>query len=343
MGEELLDDSAGVSAGGAVLEQPRSSRLFIEVQSAADLRERLIRDVRAGFGARPLSVASRWLYDARGSALFEELARQPEHYLARAELTLVARAADELIAVTQPEELVEVGRASAPRSRLLLDAVSRGGLRPRLVAIDAGKASLLASAAELAAEHPWLAVSGVVDDWERGLARLDPGPRRLVVLAGGALGTLSPSEATRLLTDCARLAGDEDHLLIGCDLAKPVEVVEAAYRDAAGAAAAFNLNLLRVLDEELGADFEPARFRHRAAWSPVRSQIELSLVSDRAQVVTIPPARLRVRLSEGDAIRTEIHRTFTREAIEALLAVCGFAVMRWWEEDGVALALAARK
>ncbi|HEX4033967.1 MAG TPA: L-histidine N(alpha)-methyltransferase [Solirubrobacteraceae bacterium] len=302
-------------------------------------------DAREGF-ARPFKeLPPKHLYDTRGAALFEQICELPEYYPTRLERSILERVAPDVIAATSAGELVELGSGSAAKTRLLLDAMAAAGTLRRFVAVDVTEQAVRDSAAELTQEYPGLEVHGLIGDFERHLDHLPP-PRepRLLAFLGGTIGNFPPAARLRFLTSVAGLLRPADHLLLGTDLVKDRAVLEAAYDDSAGVTAEFNLNILHVLNRELGANFDPAAFTHIARFDEQEEWIEMRLRSDAAQEVELPAIELKVSFAEGEELRTEVSAKFTRERVQAELEAAGLELLAWHTDpsDWFALSLARR-
>ncbi|MEV4755987.1 L-histidine N(alpha)-methyltransferase [Micromonospora sp. NPDC049559] len=300
------------------------------------LGRQLRQDVRVGLTARPKCLPPKWFYDARGSELFEEITRLPEYYPTRAERAILAEHADEIATRTGVKTLIELGSGSSDKTRLLLDAFSRHGGLGTFVPLDVSISALRQSTAEIAADYPGLRVRGVVGDFTRHLDRLPAGGGRLVAFLGGTIGNLAPDERAPFLAGMRAALEAGDWLLIGTDLVKDPAVIVPAYDDAAGVTAEFNRNVLRVLNRELGADFDPDAFAHVALWDAEREWIEMRLRSRRAQRVRVRDLGLEVDFAEGEELRTEISAKFRPEGIQAELDRAGFATRaRWTDADSL--------
>jgi L-histidine Nalpha-methyltransferase len=304
--------------------------------------ETIADDVREGL-SRPLkALPPKYFYDARGSELFDRITEQPEYYPTRCERAILNRRAAEVVALTGARELLEVGSGSASKTRALLYAMAAMGSLDRYVPFDCDPSVVERCAGELTELYPGLSVHGVVGDFERHLDRVPDGEKRVVAFLGGTIGNLYPDERARFLEELAAVAGEGGWLLLGTDLVKDVTVLEAAYDDAAGVTAEFNLNVLRVLNRELGADFDVTEFEHVARFDPDESWIEMSLRSRSDQVVSIPGAGIEVELEAGERIRTEISTKFKLDALNSELAAAGLATEAFWTDPlgrfGVTLA-----
>ncbi|MCH1868351.1 L-histidine N(alpha)-methyltransferase [Nocardioides sp. CFH 31398] len=301
----------------------------------ASLAGQMADDVRRGLTASPKWLLPKYLYDARGSELFDEITRLPEYYPTRAERAILLEQADAVAAASGARTLVELGSGTSEKTRLLLDALTRAGTLERFVPFDVDPAVLADASRAVAAEHPGVEVAPVVGDFEQHLRLLPRHPSRLVAFLGSTIGNLEPPHRARFLADVRATMGPGDSLLLGTDLVKDVGRLEAAYDDAAGVTAAFGLNVLDVLNRELDADFDVAAFRHRARWSPADEWVELSLVSQRDQVVRIGALDLEVGFARGEPVRTEVSTKFRRERVERELADAGLRVTAWWTDpDG---------
>ena len=300
--------------------------------TAAGRRAALAVDVLRGLTSTPKELPAKWFYDERGSALFDEITRLPEYYLTRREREILVARADEIAALTRAETLVELGSGSSEKTRLLIDALLwAGGLR-RFVPFDVSERFLRQSADRLAREYPGLAVHGVVGDFEHHLGYLPGAPRKLVVFLGSSLGNLVGGTRTRFLRAIRHYLDPGEALLLGADLVKDTQRLEAAYNDAAGVTIAFNRNVLSVIDNELGGDFRLDRFEHVARFDPEEEWIDIGLRAIDRQTVCIPTVGLEVRFAAGELMRTEISDKFRREGLEAELAAAGFEPARWWED-----------
>jgi L-histidine Nalpha-methyltransferase len=298
----------------------------------ADRRAALAADVRAGLTSVPRELPPKWFYDAAGSRLFEEITRLPEYYPTRREREILAVRADEIAAASGADTLVELGSGTSEKTRLLLDALARTGRLARFVPFDVDESVLSAAGAGVAAEYPGVAVHAVVGDFERHLGVLPSGGRRLVAFLGGTIGNLAPASRARFLAELRAGLSDGDALLLGTDLVKDPGRLVAAYDDAAGVTAAFNRNVLSVVNRELGADFDPSAFDHVARWDVEAEWIEMLLRSASAQEVAVRDLGLRVTFAAGEEMRTEISAKFRRDGLVAELAAAGLTMTRWWTD-----------
>jgi L-histidine Nalpha-methyltransferase len=306
-----------------------------------DTTRALESDVRAGLGATPKTLPPKWFYDDRGSELFDEITRLPEYYPTRTERSILVEHASDVAELTKADTLVELGSGTSEKTRLLLDALRDAGTLERFVPFDVSEQTLRDAAAGVAREYEGVRVHAVVGDFEHHLGDLPDGGTRLVAFLGSTIGNLAPTPRAQFLADLAATLAPGDALLLGTDLVKDVDRLVAAYDDAAGVTAAFNRNVLAVLDRELDADFDPDTFDHVAVWNADAEWIEMRLRSQRAQTVHVRTLGLDIEFAEGEELRTEISAKFRRDRVEQELAAAGFHLTEWWTDpaDDFALSL----
>jgi L-histidine N-alpha-methyltransferase len=310
--------------------------------SPEELREQMRTDVLHGLTATRKWLPPTYFYDAEGSRLFDEITRLPEYYPTRQERAALAAHSSEIAAVTGADTLVEIGSGTSEKTRLLLDALRDGGTLTRFIPFDVDETVLLEAQASLLHEYPGLHVEAVVGDFTRHTRLLPRGGKRLLAFLGSTIGNLDPAGRAAFLSDVAAALDPGDFFLLGADLVKdPVRLV-TAYDDAAGVTAAFNRNVLRVLDRELGADADPEAFEHVAVWDAEEEWIEMRLRARAATTVHVAELGLEVRFAAGEDLRTEISAKFRREGLETELRAAGLTPVRWWSDpDGdVSLTLA---
>jgi L-histidine N-alpha-methyltransferase len=300
-------------------------------------------DARAGLTATPKHLPPKWFYDARGSALFEEITALPEYYPTRTEAALLARSVDEIAVASGADTLVELGSGSSAKTRLLLDALHRAGTLRRYVPQDVSEAALRGALDELAAAYPGLALHGVVGDFTADLDKLPGGHRRMVAFLGGTIGNLVPAERAAFLTALRAVLEPGETLLLGTGLVVDEATLVAAYDDAAGVTAEFNRNVLHVLNRELDAEFDVDAFAHRALWDAQHEWIEMRLVARRAMAVRVAALGLDVQFAAGEEMRTEISAKFRPGGVRGWLEATGWEVRRTWTDpdERFALTLAA--
>jgi L-histidine N-alpha-methyltransferase len=289
-------------------------------------------DVRAGLTASPKTLPPKYFYDARGSELFDEITRLPEYYPTRAETSILASNAAEIAELSRCESLVELGSGTSAKTRLLLHALCEGGTLQEFVPFDVDPAVLTEAKAALTAEFPGLRISAFVGDFEHDLGAIPAQGRRTIAFLGSTIGNLEPSSRIDFLAGVAAALRPGDTFLLGTDLVKDATRLQRAYDDSAGVTAAFNRNVLRVLNRELHADFVVEDFGHIAVWDPSNEWIEMRLRSAREQQVTVADLDLTVSFAAGEEMRTEISAKFRRDTIEGELAAAGLKTLRFWTD-----------
>lgn len=329
----------------APIECAADDRITIEVHLEPGGQEEALAELEAALRQTPRRIPSRFFYDDRGSELFEAITELPEYYQTRTEAALLRARADDVIAASGADELVELGSGAATKTRILLSAMERAGQLLLYVPMDVSEGIVRRSAAEIAAEFPELRVHGVVGDFLHHLEEIPEGGRRLVIFLGGTIGNFEPATARSFLSRVHGCLSPGDFFLLGTDRIKEVERLEAAYNDSAGVTAEFNLNVLRVVNRLTGGEFEPEHFAHKAIYNAPRHRIEMWLRSRRRQEVRLPRLDLSFELAEGEEILTEISTKFDRPRAEGLLRSAGFEPVDWYtdDEDLFALTLARRR
>jgi L-histidine Nalpha-methyltransferase len=293
----------------------------------------MLAEVAAGLSAPQKELPPKYFYDHRGSELFEEITRLPEYYPTRAERALLEEWMPGLIPELGVRSLVELGAGSAEKSRIILRAMRATGWVGEYVPIDVSASFLAETATRLRREFPGLAVTPIVADIAEELSSPDGlSHPSLYAFLGGTIGNFYPAAATRLLRRVRSAMTFEDRFLMGVDLRKDVPRIEAAYNDSRGVTAAFNKNMLLVLNQELGSDFDPDSFDHRAFYEPVTHRIEMHLVSRAEQEVRIPGMGL-VHLAAGESIRTEISCKHDQRSVSELFAAAGLRIESWKSDD----------
>ncbi|WP_408897530.1 L-histidine N(alpha)-methyltransferase [Nocardioides sp. R1-1] len=304
----------------------------------------LAADVRRGLSQVPRTLPPRWLYDDRGSALFDEITRLPEYYPFAAERSILEAHADEIVAASGATALIELGSGTSEKTRLLLDAFTRAGQLTRFAPVDVAEGTLRQAAADIAERHPGLEVLAVVGDFTLHLAHLPKGGRRMVAFLGGTIGNLYREERAAFLGALADVLEPGDSVLLGTDLVKSADRLIAAYDDAQGVTEDFIRNSLVVVNRELGADFDPSAFSYVPFWDPHMERMDLRLRAEVPQRVTIPGAELVLDLAMGEEIRVEISTKFRVSRIAGELETAGLGVARVWTdpEGDFALTLAVK-
>jgi L-histidine Nalpha-methyltransferase len=318
--------------------------ITVEHRLPPDYRTRTLRaDALAGLTATPKTLPPKWFYDAEGSALFEKITELPEYYPTRAERSILQAVSPEIASSSGAHVLVELGSGSSEKTRLLLDALRDAGTLRSYVPVDVSESALVLAGDALAVEYPGLEVHAVVSDFEEhlGLPAADAsgaGPR-LVAFLGSTIGNMVPEQRVSFLARVRSQLRAGDTFLLGTDLVKDPAVLVAAYDDSAGVTAAFNKNVLAVLNAELGADFDLDAFEHVALWDAEHEWIEMRLRSTAAQKVHLPGIGLVVTFDAGEEMRTEVSAKFRRAGAAAELAAAGFTMRSWWTDEAAQFGL----
>ena len=302
-------------------------------------------DVRRGLTSTPKRLSPKYLYDDRGSDLFEQITELPEYYPMREEGALLNAISPGLVASMAPSEVVELGSGSSTKTRVLLDSGRNNGCLQRYVAFDVSRSIIELAAAELLQRYNGLEVYGIVGDFHRHLDKIPlHHGRRLILFLGGTLGNLYRDERIELLGQIRNLLSPDDRLLIGFDLVKDKAVIEAAYNDSQGVTAEFNRNMLRVINNGLDGDFDPDAFEHYAYFNTEESRIEMHLRPRARQVAYLKKIDLKVEIEAPETIWTESSHKFTPDSVGEMLKASGLALKEWYvaEGDMFSLALAGR-
>jgi dimethylhistidine N-methyltransferase len=293
--------------------------------------ERLLEDVLAGLALPQKSVPPKYFYDEQGCRLFEAICELPEYYLTRTETAILRANIADIVQFVGPDaQLIEYGSGAQAKTRILIHA-----LQTRLyVPIDIAADTLRASSNELAARFPWLNVVGISADYVQPLALPEfvgvPVRRKVVFFPGSTIGNFTPAEALQFLRQVHRTVGKGGALLIGVDLKKNKATLDAAYADAQGVTAQFNLNLLERINRELGADFQVKRFRHKAFYDPAQGRVEMHLESLAAQAVNV--AGQRFDFARGETLHTEISCKYSVAEFQELGKRAGFSPEKVWTD-----------
>ncbi|HEV7398773.1 MAG TPA: L-histidine N(alpha)-methyltransferase [Solirubrobacterales bacterium] len=308
--------------------------IAIEVHLAADAAATMRRDVRAGLSTEPKELAPKYFYDERGSQLFEQITELPEYYPTRAERSILAERSAEIVAAAgAPQTLVELGSGSAAKTRHLLSAMRGAGCLRTYVPVDISEQITHETAEALVGEYPGLAVRGLVCDFEHDLERIPDGEgSRLIAFLGGTIGNLYPAPRRDFLTRLAALMGPDDRLLLGTDLVKAHDRLEAAYDDASGVTAEFNKNVLSVLNRELGADFDLDAFEHVALYDAGEARMDIRLRSLEEQTIRVEGLEMEVSFARGEEMRTEISSKFTYERLTGVYEEAGLTIDGWFTD-----------
>jgi len=290
-------------------------------------------DVRAGLTSPFKELSPRYFYDERGSELFEEITELEEYYPTRCERAILQGQAREICAAAnRPASLIELGSGSARKTQVLLDALRAAGCLQTYCPVDISEEITRDTAERIAEEYKGINVRGLVCDFEFDLERVPVGGPRVIALLGGTIGNFVPHQRAGFLRRISNLLGPEDRFLLGTDLVKDPSILEAAYNDSRGVTAAFNKNVLSVLNRELGADFDVDCFEHVARWDPENLWIDIRLRSLTNQVVNVSALDMLVPFGAGEEMRTEISTKFLRPGLEGIYAEAGLELTDWWTD-----------
>jgi L-histidine N-alpha-methyltransferase len=300
-------------------------------------------DVRAGLTRPFKELSPRYFYDERGSQLFEQITELAEYYPTRCERAILeVQAAGICEAANNPAALIELGSGSARKTRVLLDAMRDVDCLQTYCPVDISEQITRETAEMVVNEYEGVQVHGLVCDYELDLESIPVGGPRVIAFLGGTIGNFQPQQRASFLRRTAHLLASEDRFLLGVDLVKDRATLEAAYDDANGVTAEFNKNVLAVLNNKLGANFELDAFEHVARWDPENLWVDIRLRSLRNQVVSFESLEMLVPFEAGEEMRTEISTKFVRKGLERILAEAGLKMTDWWTDpDGLyALSLA---
>jgi len=312
-------------------------------------RDTFARRVRSGLGGTPKTLDPVYFYDALGSELFEEITQQPEYYLTRTEAALLEQCAPALgQAMGNDVKLVELGSGSSAKTTIVLESFLSSSDELHYFPIDVSRKMLLETAKRLDRKYPELNVTPIVSQYESGVRQAstlvaeDPeGPNRMLVMfLGSSIGNMTPAAAREFVGGLCTHLEPKDALLIGFDLQKDVAVLNAAYNDAAGVTARFNLNILSRINSELGGEFDLDRFEHRAFYNADAGRIEMHLRATETHTVRVAACASSFRFEAGETIHTESSYKYVPEWIEALAADSGLEVAELFTDDAEWFALA---
>lgn len=296
---------------------------------ATPRQNELTAGVLEGLRRQPKELSPVWFYDERGSTLFDRICELPEYYITRTELAIMREYAAEMAQhIGKGATVIEPGSGTSTKVRLLLDHLEEPAA---YVPIDISREHLLEAAEVMARDYPSMRVIPVCADFSQSFAlpaSVANAHNRLVYFPGSTLGNFDPDPARNLLSHMRQIAGPDGAVLIGIDLQKDPRVLERAYDDSAGVTAEFNLNALRHINRELGANFDLGAFEHRAVWVPAQSRIEMHLVSKRDQTVRLGSEEIRI--ARGEFICTEHCHKYTLESFAALATRAGLSVAQVW-------------
>ena len=296
--------------------------------AAAALR----RDVRDGLTRTPKELPPKWFYDSVGSDLFDQITRLPEYYPTRTEAGILRERAMEIAAAAGADTLVELGSGTSEKTRMLLDAMHSGGQLRSFIPFDVDASVLQAAGAAIGQDYPGVDIEAVCGDFEEHLGKIPRVGRRLVIFLGSTIGNLTPGPRAAFLESLADTLQPGDSLLLGTDLVKDSARLVRAYDDSAGVTAAFNRNVLAVVNRELNADFDLTAFEHVARWNEAEERIEMWLRAREAQRVRVAALDLDVAFAAGEEMLTEVSCKFRPDRVAAELGTAGLRQTNWWTD-----------
>ncbi len=308
-------------------------------------RTTLENDVRRGLRASPRCIPAKWFYDEVGSQLFDQITKLDEYYPFRAEREILHDRAAEIVAAAKADTLVELGSGTSEKSRVLLDAMAASGVLRRYVPFDVSEEMLRSAAADINADYPGVSVHGIVGDFDRHIPLVPIGGTGMVAFLGSTIGNFEPTARKQFIFNVAEALEPGGTLLLGTDLVKDPKRLWAAYNDADGVTAQFNLNMLRMINRELNADFDLDNFEHAADWDASNEWIDIRVRSKIAQTVTVADLDLVVEFGAGEEMHTEISAKFRLKAIAAELGAAGLSTVEQWTDTrgDFALTLARKR
>jgi L-histidine Nalpha-methyltransferase len=312
------------------------TRLHMDRRLPPELLKNALRaDARKGLTASPKYIPSKWLFDSKGSELWEQITQLPEYYPFRTERGILQTVADEVAAITRASSIIELGSGSANKTTILIRALRRAGTIRTYTSIDISESALLAAGSRLIAEYPGLSVRTVLADFETQAEVIAthefPAPR-LVLFLGGTIGQLTPGQRAEFLRRLHDIFRPGDMLLLGVDLVKDPAELMAAYNDSAGISTAFNKNLLTVLNAQVGADFDLDTFEYVVIWQDEAERLTMWEQSRINQAVRLAEIDLFVEIAAGERIWTAASAKFRRDGIQTELESAGFSPQRWWTD-----------
>ncbi len=299
-----------------------------------EIGEAIVREITQGLTASPKYLPSKYFYDARGSKLFEDICRLPEYYVTRAEAAILKRIAPNLVRFLAGRDLIELGSGSEWKIRIILDAAGKSVRSAiRYIPMDICEEAVVESSLKLRAKYTELQVQGLVGDFTRHMDRIPAERPRFFFFLGSTIGNFTRSESLAFLKNMAASMKNGDRLMIGFDMVKDVNILHAAYNDAAGVTAEFNRNILNVINSRLDGDFDPSLFDHLAFYNTAQNRIEMHLKANRDCSALLKSANLKVDFRKEETIHTENSHKFTMPGIEWLARQAGLAVREWYTDE----------
>lgn len=312
----------------------RSNKIEIRDLKDSSFNSSDSQEVLTGLTNIPKSLPPKYFYDRTGSELFEKICLLPEYYPTRTETAILTSAGEEIAEITGVCELVELGSGSSTKTRLLLSAYEKLGKPWQYVPIDVSSDILKTSALQLHQEYPLLSILGLVGTYEQALTQLPPSSltQRMIIFLGSTLGNFTQEECDRTFTQIRETLEIGDYFLLGIDLQKSPEILEAAYNDSQGITAQFNLNMLAHLNRLFDGNFDLNLFQHQAIYNQDNHQIEMYLIAKKNHEVRLNQLELEIKFEEGEKILTEISRKFSLDSIENILKNHSLKTLKHWTD-----------
>jgi L-histidine N-alpha-methyltransferase len=306
------------------------TRSYLDAKPRSDIGE----DARRGLTSTPKYIPCKYFYDAYGSKLFEDICRLPEYYLTDVEMSILRDIAPRVMEASAHSDLVELGSGGDRKIRIMLDAAGEGNRATmRYIPVDISEAAIAEAARGLLRSYPELEVLGIVADLTRQLDVLPDGRPKLLCFLGSTIGNFGERDGVALLRGISGIIQPGDRLLVGFDMIKPREVIEAAYNDSQDITAEFNRNVLRVLNSELDADFDPDSFDHLAFFNEEQQRVEMHLQARRDHSVRLDSIGVEASFRRGETIHTESSRKYTQSGIEKMARRAGMSIRNWHTDD----------
>lgn len=328
-----LEPNTYKESGGEMQQLSVVENEVLEIRNYLDTdhRQEMMRDIREGLSKDPKSIPCKYFYDAHGSRLFEQICSTPEYYPTRTELSILDDSAEEIMEFFTNEggDLIELGSGSDRKVRKLFDALdSPTRSNVRYVPVDISESALLDSANTLLDVYEDLEILAIAADFTRHLGML-PNRRKMIAFFGSSIGNFPERQSIAFIKNIARIMRPGDRFLLGLDMMKPIEVIEAAYNDGQGVTSHFNLNVLEHINRELNANFDVAAFTHRATFNEDEERMELSLCAKNDVSVHISDLSLSIDFEEGERLHTEICQKFSRTRAERIFQEAGLSPVAW--------------
>jgi len=293
-------------------------------------------DVIQGFNQKQKNLPPKYFYDDFGSELFEKICELPEYYPTRTEAWILSQYATEIAQITGSCELIELGSGSSTKTCILLDAYQKIADDRRYLPIDISGGILKTSVLQLRQQYPDFFIQGLQGSYQQALAHLESNSSissRMIFFIGSSLGNFTSQESERFLNQIARTLNPGDYFLLGIDLQKPKEILEAAYNDSQGVTAAFNLNMLSHLNWRFQGNFNIDLFTHQAIYNQDNTQIEMYLHCQQSHCVSLDKLNINVSFQAGESILTEISRKFNLANMQKQLALQGLETLKTWTDS----------